>query len=184
MCLLSIALLGGCDSKEEMNISSLASEIDASRELTSSQKSLLDFKFKEYEDMSISEYRESANSLLATDEMKYHEFIEQAVNDSELQAMSKIDRDAYFITKIFIPTTGDKWEKQYFSNFIIKDNTVTEFTIEYHILNADDITMGDRNKAVKSFEGSIKEILESRTEQQLDDETATQKILEEKMLEL
>lgn len=59
-----------------------------------------------------------------------------------------------------------------------------EYSICYTILNADNITMGKRNEAIRSILDCVQETLDSRSAERLLDEAGTQAALDKKIKEL
>lgn len=145
---------------------------------------LLAFRFDGYENMSISEYRAKVIGIIAENEAEYLSLIEHASIDSEIQNIRYTNADAYFVANILIPTIAEKWETWRLNNFCTGDNCTAEYTVSYAILDADNLTMGEKNRAITDIMDSIQELLDTRTSEQLADEAVTQTVLDTKVNDL
>lgn len=180
---LCVSLLAGCVTPRP--VASASSSFPALDETTPNlPQELLALRFEGYENMSISEYREQAIGVIAENEAEYLALIEQISADSELQDIRYTNADAYFIANILIPTIAEKWETWRFINSCVSDGYMAEYTIRYSILDADSITMGERNRVIFAIMDGIQEVLSGRTGEQLADETGTKAALDAKTNEL
>lgn len=183
---LSAATFGGCNegnAPTPENTNALISQ-SINHEATTIPSELLALCFDGYENLSISEYRKKAYDVIAQNEAEYLSLIEHVSTDSKIQNTRYTDENAYFIANVLIPTIAEKWNTWRFNNSSTGDHYSAEYSICYTIVNADDITMGKRNIAIRSIMNCIQETLNSRNAEQLLDETGTQTALNKKIKDL
>lgn len=183
---LCTAMLGGCNggnAPTSGNTNTLLSQ-SINHATTTIPSELLVLCFDGYENLSISEYRTKVFDVIAQNEAEYLSLIECVSTDSKIQDARYTEENAYFIANILIPTIAEKWNTWRFNNLSTGDHYSVEYSIEYTILSADDITMGKRNEAIRSIMDCIQETLDSRNAEQLLDEAGTQTTLDKKIKEL
>lgn len=183
---LCTAMLGGCSGSNTPtlgNTNTLLSQPSNHVAITIPSE-LLALCFDGYENLSISEYRTKVFDVIARNETEYFSLIGRVSTDSEIQDARYTDENAYFIANILIPTIAEKWNTWRFNNASTGDHYSVEYSICYTILNADNITMGKRNEAIRTIMDCIQETLDNRNAEQLLDETGTQAALEKKIKEL
>lgn len=181
---LCISLLAGCGGANSTMPGISLSSASPEEMVSSMPAELLALRFDDYETMSISEYREKARGVIEENEAQYLPLIERVRSDNEIQEMQHTNADAYFIANILIPTIAEKWNTWSFSASFTSEVYMAEYTISYSILNADNITMKERNRAIAAIRDGIQEVLGSRTDGQLTDEAETQAALDNKIKEL
>lgn len=181
--ILCTAMLGGCSGGNAPILGNtnplLVQPINHTTTIIPSE--LLALCFDDYENLSIAEYRAKALKVIAQNETEYLSLIERVSTNSEIQAARYNDENAYFIANILIPTIAEKWTTWRFNNSNTGDHYSVEYSICYTILNADDITMGKRNEAIRSIMNGIQETLDTRNAEQLLDEAGTQAELDIKV---
>lgn len=183
---LCAAILGGCsggNASAPGNTNPLLSQPN-NHATAAIPSELLALRFDGYENLSISEYRTKAFDVIAQDEAGYLSLIERVCADSEIQEARYTDENAYFIANILIPTVAEKWNTWRFSQSITGGHYSAEYSICYTILNADNITMGKRNEAIRSILDCVQETLDSISAERLLDEAGTQAALDKKIKEL
>lgn len=179
-------MLGGCNggnAPTSGNTNTLLSQ-SINHATTTIPSELLVLCFDGYENLSISEYRTKVFDVIAQNEAEYLSLIECVSTNSKIQDARYTEENAYFIANILIPTIAEKWNTWRFNNLSTGDHYSVEYSIEYTILSADDITMGKRNEAIRSIMDCIQETLDSRNAEQLLDEAGTQTTLDKKIKEL
>lgn len=183
---LSTAILGGCSGGNAPTLGNTNSLLvqPSDHAATTIPPELLALRFDGYEDLSISEYQAKAFDVIAENEAEYLSLIERVKSDSAIYDMRYTNEDAYFATNILIPTIAEKWNTWRFNNSCTGGDYLAEYSICYTIHNADNITMGKRNEAVRSIMDGVGEVLKSRTSEQLADEAGTQAALEKEIKEL
>lgn len=183
---LCIVVLGGCNGGTAItpDNTDISLSLPINHVVTAIPVELLAFRFDDYENLSISEYRKKVFDVIAQNENEYLSLLESVSSNSEIQEVRYTDENAYFIANILIPTIAEKWNTWRFHNSSTGDYYSAEYSIYYTILNADNITMGERNEAICSIMDAVQETLDSRTAKQLSDEAGTQTALNIKIKEL
>ena len=184
---LALCTLTGCAEKNGKTYASLVS-IPVSSSLESSMpdssfsskeyKKLMALRFDGYEDMSISEYQNKVWALL--DEPEYFYLLESFSKSSSLYECRDSDEMASFLFNVLEPITAEKWHAREFGGYAATDypdradNAVLEFCFTLTILDKDKLTVGEYDAARTGITNSLQDILQDKTEEQLQDESSMQ----------
>lgn len=141
-------------------------------------KKLMALRFDGYEDMSISEYQNKVWALL--DEPEYFYLLESFSKSSSLYECRDSDEMASFLFNVLEPITAEKWHAREFGGYAATDypdradNAVLEFCFTLTILDKDKLTVGEYDAARTGITNSLQDILQDKTEEQLQDESSMQ----------
>lgn len=171
---LCIGFLGGCSDTVQPNSTTDSVVSDVPTEL-------LALRLDDYENMSIAEYREKVWQTISTDEKNYFSLLDSIREDVSINDTTT---DAYFVKYVLVPTIAEKWNEWSFQGSIIKDISITEYALHYTIDNAENILMGERNRAVSEMANGFANVINGSTAEQLSNEIEMQKALEAKAQKL
>ena len=149
---------------------------------------LLALRFDGYEDMSVSEYQQKVWEL--TDTVSYRVLLERFSQDAELYENKDSDEVANFLFYTLLPLTAEKWQTREFGGYCstdyseASDNAALEYFVTLDIQNADTLTVGEYNNARVGMMSVLQEVLQDKSVEQLQSETAMQKILHEELVDL
>lgn len=137
---------------------------------------LLALRFEDYENMTVAEYRNKVWDIIGQDEAAYFELLNHIPESWE--DIKQTDRDVYFILNVLTPIIAEKWETWNFGGNKVWDTGKIEYGASYTILDADTLTMGERNQAIEGINADISNFVEGKSKSELTDETAIQTLLE------
>lgn len=172
--LLCLGVLGVCSDTAQPNSNTdfVVSEVPAK---------LLALRFDDYENMSISEYREKVWQTISTDEKNYFSLLDSVGEDVSIHDSNT---DAYFAKYILVPTVAEQWNEWRFQGSILNDISITEYELHYTIDNAKNILMGERNHAISQMVTGFEDVINDATAEQLTNKIEIQKALEVKARKL
>ncbi len=132
---------------------------------------LLALQFDGYEDMSVSEFQNKVWELTDTEE--YHNLLEKFSQNTTLYEQKDSNETASFLFYTLEPLTAEKWQTRDFGGSIstdypgASDNAMLEFVYSLTIQNADTLTVGAYNAARLGVANGLQDILQGKTEEQL-----------------
>lgn len=135
-------------------------------------------QFDGYEDMTVSEFQNKVWKL--TDTSEYRSLIEKFSRDTALYEQRDSDEIASFLFYTLEPLTAEKWRTRDFSGSTtsnysgVLDNAMLEFVFSLTIQNADTLTVGAYNAARSGAANGLQNILQGKTEEQLQDRSFMQ----------
>ncbi len=143
---------------------------------------LLEFQFDGYEDMSISAYQEKAWQLM--DKPEYFELIRRFSESEAFYECRDSDETASFFFYVLEPIAAERWEKREFDGGAMTDysdcddNAALEFTLTLMIQDKDQLTVREYQDARTGITGSLQKILQNSTEEQLQDASFMQTVID------
>ncbi len=132
---------------------------------------LLALQFDGYEDMSVSEFQNKVWELTDTEE--YRNLLEKFSQNTTLYEQKDRNETASFLFYTLEPLTAEKWQTRDFGGSIstdypgASDNAMLEFVYSLTIQNADTLTVGAYNAARLGVANGLQDILQGKTEEQL-----------------
>lgn len=155
---------------------------DATPNNTEYQK-LLDLRLDGYEEMSIFEYQNKVWVLMDTAE--YRDLLERISKSEGLYEAKDSDETASFVFNILNPLTSERWRTQRFDGAIRANHSEAAAILEYDltltILDNTALTVGAYNEARTGIIGDLQAFLYSKTDEELRDNTAMQKAIEDEI---
>lgn len=144
--------------------------------LVEEYKKLLDLRFDNYEDMTVSDYRDKAKQVIATDEVSYHELLDR--DDSKLNQSRFTDKNAWFIMNTLAPLVAEGWRQWDYQNYVTnRDNDFyIEYVIRQTIVDAQVLKVKDIEKALTDLIAFMQTFMDNKTKKELE-ETETIKTL-------
>lgn len=157
------------------NISTTSKEESAETILTKEEYSeIKSLQFEGYKDMTISEYRKKAMEF--TDTIEHREKIEKISHNESLYNLRYQDEVANFFFNLYQPVTAENYEDRRFNHavYIVK-NGKSICSLEYQIIrtlyNPEKVTMQEHETALKGIMNGLEEFLQSKSLEQLTEET-------------
>ena len=142
---------------------------------------LLALQFDGYEDMSVSEFRNKVWKLTDTEE--YRNLLEKFSQNTTLYEQKDSNETASFLFYTLEPLTAEKWQTRDFGGGIAtdypgaSDNAMLEFVFSLTIQNADTLTVGEYNAARLGVTNGLKNILQGKTKEQLQNDSFMQEAI-------
>lgn len=135
------------------------------------------FKFDGYENMLVASYQQKAWVLLDTAD--YREVIERISQNNMLYKMRYNNhQDAAFLFNILEPLSAEKWQTRDFGGYtqapsddVQGDQAMLEYQIFLTISDANRLTVGQYDKARQGMEEGLHNILQSKTNAELQNES-------------
>lgn len=141
---------------------------------------LFALQFEGYEDMSVAEYQDRVWEMTDTEE--YRALLERFSGDgNDLYSLRDSDETASFLFYTLEPLTAERWRKRSFDGYVMTeypdacDNAVLEFSFALTIENADTLTVREYNEARLGVTAGLQDILQGKTDEQLQDDGFMQK---------
>lgn len=146
---------------------------------------LLALKFKDYEKMSVAEYRNKIWEL--TDSKEYNDLLERFFQNEGLYEIKDKNETAYFLHYILAPLMSDGGQKRTFDGYALRpcdtsgdsDEAVLEYSISLNIKDPYLLTVEEYDSARLNTVRGIDEILNDKTLSQLRDEAFMKKAVKE-----
>lgn len=142
---------------------------------------LLALQFDGYKDMSVSEFQNKVWEL--TDTKEYRDLLERFSQNTALYEQKDSNEIASFLFYTLEPLTAEKWQTRDFGGGIatdypgVSDNAILEFVFSLTIQNADALTVGEYNAARLGVSGGLQNILQGKTEEQLQNNSFMQEAI-------
>lgn len=142
---------------------------------------LLALQFDGYEDMSVAEFQSKVWDL--TDTKEYRNLLERFSQNTTLYAQKDSNEIASFLFYTLEPLTAEKWQTRDFGGGIatdysgVSDNAILEFVFSLTIQNADTLTVGEYNAARLGIANGLQNILQEKTEEQLQNNSFMQEAI-------
>ncbi len=142
---------------------------------------LLALQFDGYEDMSVSEFQNKVWELTDTEE--YRNLLEKFSQNTALYEQKDSNEIASFLFYTLEPLTAEKWQTRDFGGGIAtdypgaSDNAMLEFVFSLTIQNADTLTVGEYNAARLGVTNGLKNILQGKTKEQLQNDSFMQEAI-------
>ena len=143
---------------------------------------LLALQFDGYEDMSVSEFQNKVWELTDTEE--YRNLLEKFSQNTTLYEQKDSNEIASFLFYTLEPLTAEKWQTRDFAGGIAtdypdaSDNAMLEFIFSLTIQNADTLTVGEYNAARMGIANGLQNILQGKTEEQLQNDSFMQEAIQ------
>lgn len=139
--------------------------------------------FKDYESMTVTEFREKALSLIDTPEYRalierfsQSEIVFEIEDNKEAEALSEFFD---YFSHVFEPLTAENWQVRYFDDFVYSassssdpssDTASLKYTLCMKILNSDALTTVEYDNARRQVHDILRSFLQEKTVLQLIDE--------------
>lgn len=142
---------------------------------------LLALQFDGYEDMSVSEFHNKVWEL--TDTKEYRNLLEKFSQNTTLYEQKDSNEIASFLFYTLEPLTAEKWQTRDFGGSMstdypgASDNAMLEFVFSLTIQNADTLTVGEYNAARLGVANGLQNILQGKTEEQLQNNSFMQEAI-------
>lgn len=142
---------------------------------------LLALQFDGYEDMSVSEFHNKVWEL--TDTKEYRNLLEKFSQNTTLYEQKDSNEIASFLFYTLEPLTAEKWQTRDFGGSMSTDypgassNAMLEFVFSLTIQNADTLTVGEYNAARLGVANGLQNILQGKTEEQLQNNSFMQEAI-------
>ena len=149
---------------------------------------LLALRFDGYEDMSVSEFQNKVWELTDTDE--YRNLLENFSHNNTLYEQKDNNEIASFLFYTLEPLTAEKWQTRDFGGGIASDypgafdNAMLEFVFSLTIQNADTLTVGEYNAARLGVADGLRNIMQDKTKEQLQNHSFMQEAIDAQIEEL
>ena len=149
---------------------------------------LLALRFDGYEDMSVSEFQNKVWELTDTDE--YRNLLENFSQNNTLYEQKDNNEIASFLFYTLEPLTAEKWQTRDFGGGIASDypgafdNAMLEFVFSLTIQNADTFTVGEYNAARLGVADGLRNIMQDKTKEQLQNHSFMQEAIDAEIEEL
>ncbi len=149
---------------------------------------LLALRFDGYEDMSVSEFQNKVWELTDTDE--YRNLLENFSQNNTLYEQKDNNEIASFLFYTLEPLTAEKWQTRDFGGGIASDypgafdNAMLEFVFSLTIQNADTLTVGEYNAARLGVADGLRNIMQDKTKEQLQNHSFMQEAIDAEIEEL
>lgn len=157
------------------NISTTSKEESAETILTKEEyNEIKSLQFEGYKDMTISEYRKKAMEF--TDTIEHRNKIEKISHNESLYNLRYQDEVANFFFNLYQPVTAENYEDRTFNHAVyIMKNGKSICSLEYQIIrtlyNPEKVTMKEHETALKGIMNGLEEFLQSKSLEQLTEET-------------
>lgn len=142
---------------------------------------LLALQFDGYEDMSVSEFQNKVWEL--TDTKEYRNLLDRFSQNTTLYEQKDSNEIASFLFYTLEPLTAEKWQTRDFGGSIAtdypgaSDNAMLEFVFSLTIQNADTLTVDEYNAARLGVANGLRNILQGKTEEQLQNNSFMQEAI-------
>ena len=149
---------------------------------------LLALRFDGYEDMSVSEFHHKVWELTDTEE--YRALLERFSQNTALYEQKDSNEIAAFLFYTLEPLTAEKWQTRDFGGGIASDypgafdNAMLEFVFSLTIQNADTLTVGEYNAARLGVADGLRNIMQDKTKEQLQNHSFMQEAIDAEIEEL
>ena len=149
---------------------------------------LLALRFDGYEDMSVSEFQNKVWELTDTEE--YRDLLERFSQNTALYEQKDRNEIASFLFYTLEPLTAEKWQTRDFGGGIASDhpgasdNAMLEFVFSLTIQNADTLTVGEYNAARLGVADGLRNIMQDKTKEQLQNHSFMQEAIDAEIEEL
>lgn len=140
---------------------------------------LLALQFDGYEEMTVSAFQQKVRET--TDTAEYTNLLERFSQSEAFYEKKNENETASFFFYLLEPLTAQQWQERTFGGYSLQYNrpgSLTPATLEYSItlsvLNADTLTVREYKEARLDMLTGLRDILHTKTSQQLQDETFMQ----------
>lgn len=146
---------------------------------------LLALRYDGYEQMSISEYQERVWTDTDTD--AYRDLLERFSEDGSTLDLRDTNDIAGFLHYVLLPLSGEQWQSHDFSGGTRtdypypSDQACFEYVFTLTVTDAEQLTVGEYENARTRMYQNLNGVLESRTEEELQDEAGMETYLLEQI---
>lgn len=128
-------------------------------------------RFDGYEDMSVSEYRNSALAAVSTEE--YRSLLDDFFGSKTLYEQRNSNETASFLFYVLKPLTSMGWMKMDFNGIVLEENTALEpketqglhYNLNLSVLNVNDLTVGEYVGTVHGVTAGLQKILKEMSKE-------------------
>lgn len=145
-----------------------------------------------YEEMSVFDYQKAVWRL--TDTWEYHDLLERLSKDEAFYECRDDDETAAFFFYVLEPLSGDRWRTRGFGGCAVNcglnesplysDKALLEFYITLTILDEKKLTVGEYNAARIGMTDGMRNVLQGKTDRQLQDESLMREIIDAEVEQL
>lgn len=165
------------------------------RDYTQDEWNLLNVaQFEGYEDMTVAEFRDKANTLI-DDSWENLELLERFTNDEALYRVRDLDETAFFLFYVLSPLSAEQWQTHEFGDYVsvghpyasenvTSDRATLEYGIIVTVLDADELKVRDYVDIRLETADRISNMLSDYAGEELADEELMQEEIERLMREL
>lgn len=175
--------------KSSANDKDLLLPIDNTVFLNSDYEKIIALRFKDYEQMTISQYQNKVWEIADTEE--YRNLIEQMSFDSQLLEMQNTNKTASFFFHTLLPLISEDWEQNQFQYGIMAPQSMNEdpvnspaqldITFSYTILNPKSMTVGEYETIRNNIQQDLQKFLWGRSNDELQDKGQMEQAIQDEV---